>query len=172
LYDLTREGENMTTKNDYTGEEWELLKEVLFTTATIIIMVSPNQTLGLLQEARTIWKTLDKIGETDQTELVQALLNDSTPPVEVQGEVDTEEISGAEIIEDVLESCGKVAVILEQKATPTESQDYKAQLMAVCKLTAEAAIEPGEGIFGLGGKRINEKEQSALDLIAQALNYK
>jgi hypothetical protein len=162
----------VTTKADYTPEEWELLKEVFFTTASLVIMVSPNNLLGIFKEARTIWKAIEEIAKIDNCQLVQAIINDKTPEDEKKLDAETEEVTGGAVVKDVLNNCRQVAVILAAKATPEEAHDYKKQVLAICTKTASAAVEPGGGFLGFGGKRINEKEDSAIKLVATALDYR
>jgi hypothetical protein len=57
--------------------------------------------------------------------------------------------------------------ILKDKATPDELEDYRAFVLALARRVAEAHKE---GAFlGIGGKRVSEREQAALDEVAEAL---
>jgi hypothetical protein len=57
--------------------------------------------------------------------------------------------------------------ILESKATPADADAYKRFVMTVAQAVAEAHKEGG--FLGIGGTRVSDAEEQALDEISLAL---
>lgn len=75
--------------------------------------------------------------------------------------------SSEQLRDEILKDCLAVAMLLDQKATAQEAEEYKAWSMDVAENVAKAAKEGG--ILGIGGTRVSEGEKDAFAQIAAAL---
>lgn len=70
----------------------------------------------------------------------------------------------------VIEDCGKVAAILDQKGDATEAEQYKSWAMEIAEKVAMSAKEGG--FMGFGGERLSDGERQAIADVANALGTK
>lgn len=75
--------------------------------------------------------------------------------------------SSEQLHDEVLKDCVSVAMILDQKATPEEADEYKQWAMEVAENVAKAAKEGG--ILGFGGTQVSDAEKDTFAQIAAAL---
>lgn len=162
----------MSTKEDYTTEEWQLLIDVPSMVGTAV-MVAGNSGLGSVKEALAIasgilsardgYEGNDLIGS-----LIESRLKDG-----MKSEIET--LSGnpykgmapAELAQVVNEKCLAVSELLTAKATEAEAAGYKEWAKSVGLKVASAAKEGG--FLGIGGERVSEAEQQVLDTIQSSL---
>jgi hypothetical protein len=57
--------------------------------------------------------------------------------------------------------------LVEQKATPEETDQYRQFILRVADVVAHAAKEGG--VLGIGGKAVSEQEQAVLDELSAKL---
>lgn len=151
----------MTTRGDYTAEEWALLKETPFVVGAAVA-VSAASGLGTAKELfAVVTGTTGGMLAFPENELIQALLKDEDRPSPFRG-MDRDELLPAAI-----ERCRQAAVVLEAKVPAREAEDYKRWVIAAGEAVANAAKEGG--FFGFGGEQVSEPEQSLLDEISIAL---
>ncbi|CAA6828247.1 MAG: Unknown protein [uncultured Thiotrichaceae bacterium] len=75
--------------------------------------------------------------------------------------------SSEQLHDAILKDCVSVAMILDQKATAQEADEYKQWAMEVAENVAKAAKEGG--ILGFGGTQVSDVEKDAFAQIAAAL---
>lgn len=75
--------------------------------------------------------------------------------------------SSEELHDEILKDCVAVGMLLDQKATPQEAEEYKAWSMEIAENVAKAAKEGG--ILGFGGTQVSDAEEDAFAQIAAAL---
>lgn len=75
--------------------------------------------------------------------------------------------STEQLHDETLKDCRSVAMLLEQKATPQEADEYKQWVMEIAENVAKAAKEGG--ILGFGGTEISNAEKDTFSEIATAL---
>jgi hypothetical protein len=159
----------MTTKEDYTAEEWNLLL-LAPTNAATYIMTADMSVVGAVREMKALGKALShpKPPETAH-ELVSSLLAD------IQKKTKNEEkLPSPTIAEDqdprepARLALQQTASLLAEKCTPEEASGFKQWLMDIAQVVAEADKEGSH--FGIGGQRVSDKEQAALAEIGTFLN--
>jgi NACalpha-BTF3-like transcription factor len=159
----------MTTKADYTTEEWTKLIQAQMYVGTIIVIADPNVT-GLIAEGRAMVRAYEEqsVPETAQ-ELVGSLLADMKEKAENKEQLpsnlsqDDAEVMKAQILDEIRGAAG----ILEAKAGPEEATGFKQWLMATAEAVAQASREGG--FLGIGGQRVTDREKAAMAEIAEAL---
>lgn len=155
----------MTTKADYSEQEWDLLLQAPVMAGTYIIIADPSITAMPKEMKGMLTAMLTSPAPADVQELVSSMVDDIKARAEdkekmAQPEVDKDQ--GAET--QVLDQIGQALAILEEKA-PQEKSGFCTWLMAVAQATAEAGKEGG--FLGIGAVRVSDKEKAALDQMSR-----
>ena len=158
----------MTTKADFTPEEWEQLLEMPMTAAMYIIMADPA-VFGSIKEAYSVAKSIaTQAQKPDNTELLRFMLADLQDKEQVkqaQPEIDKKNAAGA--MQALLDDLTAGVALMDQKATPEESTQIRHWLYQLAVNTAEASKEGG--FLGIGAVRVSDAEKSALQDLAAVL---
>jgi hypothetical protein len=161
----------MTSQDDFTNDEWNLLMKAPDAAATAVMAANPD---GAVKEREVFFEAWDKSYEQPfaDSQIVLALIRNR----DALGEERRLQASYEETLSSVsfdqaravaIDMCQKAVVLLKQKATPQEIEDYKRWVMYLCERVAEA-VKQG-GFLRLGGHKISDKEQAILDEVSAAL---
>jgi hypothetical protein len=160
----------MTTRTNFTPEEWTLLKRAPMMAGLVVVAASPSGPLGALKESLAVGSMLrDSRAHPSSSELLAALAADLGSP-EGRQSMDLSELVGKspdQIKGHALEACRKVAALLDQKATPQERTAFVGWLDTVGRKVAEAAKEGG--FLGFGGTAVSDQEKTALTDLRRSL---
>jgi len=151
----------MTTKADFNAEEWATVAEAPLLAA---MRVSAAQRGGTLRESMAVAKAYAQARQHQgESELLDALV--ASPPGLDAGAVRK---GGGDIAAVASKRLGDAAGVLAGKASAEEREAY-AQF--VLTLAEAAASANREGSFlGIGGRKVSEAEQAALDEIRALLD--
>ncbi len=156
----------MTTKDQYSADEWQLLKEVPMLIGTAVMAVGgPTK-----KEAWTLVQSVAAAAEDYPTnDLIQSLLSPAEWGEEVQKQFTSQYqgLSAEAIASDIFAKVGQALGVLGAKASSQETADYKAWAYSVGVAVARASKEGG--FLGMGGERISAAEKEALNSVAEAL---
>ena len=143
----------MTTKADFSPEEWEL---VLEGPTHAGLTVSAAERGGTFREAISMAKAYAEARkQAGESELLDEIVS-AKPKVEKTRHANFEELKRY-----ALERIGQAVALLEQKATPEEVADYRGFVVAVAERTAGAKEE--------GETPVSTAEQAAIDEIRSTL---
>jgi hypothetical protein len=157
----------MTTKADYTAEEWELLTRGPFMAAMAVVAASPSGPIGVIKELSAVGKALQEASQSGETNaLINALVSNVKAGYRPSGTVEPGQ-RPEEIKDLALKTCQEVAALLAHKAPAPEAEGFKRWLLTVAQQAAEAAKEGG--FLGIGGVRISAAEQAVLAELAGRL---
>ena len=165
----------MTTKIDYSLEEWWALQELPLLVGVAVLYASSSSTGGMMREIIASATAVANAGQMfPDNELIQSLMapdEDSKilkplPPI-TSGASKKERAE--QLKKEMLAKCQRAANVLDAKATAHEIRDYKMWAMAIGGEVAVAVKEGG--VFGIGAKTITEEETALLEEIAKALRY-
>jgi hypothetical protein len=148
----------MTTKADFTPEEWEA---VLAGPPSAGILVATAQRGGTFRETFSIAKAYAEARRRHgDSELLDEL-------AAAKPELDhTRYHSLEELEQHALERLRNAVALLEQKAAPEEVGDYRKFVVDLAESVAEAHRE---GFLGMTGERVSEAERAAIEKIREAL---
>jgi hypothetical protein len=148
----------MTTKSDFTDEEWKLVLQGP-TSAGLLVIASDRG--GSVRESFSMAKAYAEARQDHgDSELLDTIV--ATKP-----EVDkTRPHSPEELQERALQHLRDAVAMLEQKATPEEVEEYKRFIVTLAERVAEARKE---GFLGLSGDRVSPEERAVVEQIAEAL---
>jgi hypothetical protein len=160
----------MTTKADYTAEEWELLTRGPFMAAMAVVAASPSGPIGVIKELSAIGKVLQEASQSGETNaLINALVSDVKAGYRPSGTA--EQVQRPEEIKDLaLKTCQEVVALLGRKAPAPEVEGFKRWLLTAAQQAAEASKEGG--FLGIGGVRVSAAEQAVLTELAGTLGVK
>jgi hypothetical protein len=161
----------MSTKTNFTLEEWETLRNAPHLAAAAVMMAGRSGILGSLKEALTIAQRFYESSSSAQA-LIKALsAQDETRAGQefVSGQVSLREAAQApeKLRRLAVEKCQAAVALLNQKGEAGEADAYKRWVMDTAQGVANAAKE---GAFlGLGGERVSEAEEVVLKALTAAL---
>jgi hypothetical protein len=158
---------SVTTKADYTAEEWELLLRAPFMASMAVVAASPSGPIGVVKEMFAVGRVLAEGGTEGSTnELISALVSDLKAGQHPASP--TESGSSIEEAKDLaLKACREVAALLARKAPAAEAEAFKRWLLTAAQQVAAASKEGG--FLGIGGVRVSDAEQAALAEVEGAL---
>jgi hypothetical protein len=160
----------MTSKTDFSEDEWTRLKRAPFVAGMAISLADPGGPIELVKETAATLKTVRDAGESGgRGELVDAIAQ------EVVGEArerknplhDFKPPKGALAGQQILEELTEVNRIVSAKADPDEADAYRDWLRAAAQEAANAAKEGG--FMGFRAERVSEGEQRMLDKLGEVL---
>jgi ABC-type Fe3+ transport system substrate-binding protein len=161
----------MTSKTDFTDEEWARLVRSPLVAGMAISLADPGGPIETLKEtmatAKPIVETARKGG--GENELIDALAKDLAAKAQ-QRENPIKDfrpkgtMAGAEILEELRAANSLVT----EKATPEEAQAFREWLIAAAQRAAEAAKEGG--FMGFGAEQVSEGEQRMLERVREAMS--
>jgi len=160
----------MTTKADYSAEEWQLLLDVPPAVGTAV-MYAGRSGVGSIKEAMALATgILGARNGYEGNELIESLVNARLK----DGEKSSIETLGSpykgltpeQILEDATTKCSSAAKLLGEKSSG-EADGYKSWAVAVAEKVANAAKEGG--FLGIGGERVSEEEAKAIAAVRNAL---
>ncbi|WP_027892612.1 hypothetical protein [Calidithermus chliarophilus] len=157
----------MSSKADYTPEEWATLARAPFMTGLIITLASPSGITGLLGESMVVTRSIISASQSHSTDpLLMSLIEDIK---NTRGKIaqPAERLTVENARPTAEATLRQVSAILAQKATPQEAAAFKEWLRDIAHDAAEAAKEGG--FFGIGGVQVNEAEKAALARVAELL---
>src|SRR5215208_2798187 len=159
----------MTTKADFTEDEWTRLKRGPFIAGLAISLADPGGPIEAIKETAATLKTVTGAADSSTSGPFVALL---------AGEVSAEarerksplagfKPKGAMAGQEILDELRAVNGIVADKAAPEDADAYRAWLLAAAREAADAAKEGG--FMGFHAVRVSEGEQRMLDQLATVL---
>jgi hypothetical protein len=158
----------MTTKADYTDDEW-----VGIVRAPILaggyIAVSDMSFLGIFGEMKGLYQAvLSEPAPDAAASLVTAVVADIKATEGSKEKLQLPKTQNSEKqAAQLLHQLGLDLEALDHKAAPDESKAYKGWILAIAQATAEASREGG--FLGVGAVRVSEKEEVALITLRREL---
>ena len=159
----------MTTKTDFTEEEWTRLERGPLVAGLAITFADPGGPIEAVKESLAAVKTIAETAKTGSgSELVDALAKDVAEKAQrrenpLKGFKPRGTLAGQEILDEL----GAVNEIVSQKATPEEAAAYRQWLLDAAQRVADAAKEGG--FLGFHAVRVSEGEQKMLDKLHETL---
>ena len=150
----------MTTKADFNAEDWSTVVDGPLYAGLRVVAADRG---GTLRESLAMGRVYqDARAQHGSSELLDELVK--SPP-----SIDQERVqqAGGDLSSVTTEHLRNAMSILESKATPEETDAYKTFVMRVAQAVAGAHKEGG--FLGVGGTRISDAENAALDEISHAL---
>lgn len=150
----------MTRKADFDAEQWSTLVEAPLLAGLRVVTAARG---GTIRESMALGRAYQQAREQHgESELLDQLVS-SAPTLDAE----RARSYGGNVAAASTERLRTAVGLLEGKATADEVEAYRQFVLRVARTVAEAHKEGG--VLGVGGQRISEEEQRALDEIAAAL---
>jgi hypothetical protein len=158
----------MTTKSDFTEDEWARVVRAPFVAGMAISLVDPGGPVEATKETMATLESALNPPSHEQllTEValeVQAMTQQKVSPL--GGYRPTAE--GAHWGEQVLEELRAARALVDAKSSPEEAAAFGRWLLAAAQAAADAAKEGG--FLGFGGQQVSEREGAMLDEVRAAV---
>jgi hypothetical protein len=159
----------MTTKADFTDEEWTRLERAPLVAGMAITFADPGGPIEALKESLASVKTIVDTAKTSTgNELVDALAKGVAEKAQRrENPLKGFKPRGTMAGEEILDELRGVNEIVTQKATPEEAEAYRKWLLEAAQRTADAAKEGG--FLGFNAVRVSQGEQKMLDKLREVL---
>lgn len=160
----------MTTKSDFTDEEWARIVRAPLVAGMAISLADPGGPIEAAKESMASMKSATNPPSREQllAEValeVQAMAQQRQNPL--SGYRPTTK-DGSPPGEQILEELRAVQAIVAAKATPDETAAFGRWLVASAQGAADAAKEGG--FMGFGAEQVSEREQAMLDQVREAVS--
>ena len=159
----------MTTKADFTEQEWSRLGRAPVVAGMAISLADPGGPIETIKESSAALRTVLEAAQSgNYGEFVQAVARDFADKARHrQNPMTGFKPKGPGAGEEVLEELRAVNAVLVEKTTPEEREQFRDWLRTAAQRAATAAKEGG--FLGFHAVRVSEGEQRMLDKLAEAL---
>jgi hypothetical protein len=150
----------MASKEDFNAVEWESLAEAPALAGLIVITAQRG---GTIRESLAMAKAYAAAGKEHAGHDILGEIVATAPQISPREFKSADELNtqGLQRIQDA------VALLESKGATADEVDAYKRFALTVATAVAEA--DKSGGVLGIGGKRVSETEQAALDRLRETL---
>jgi hypothetical protein len=160
----------MTSKADFSDEEWARLKRAPFVAGMAISLADPGGPIEAVKETAATLKTV--LGEAEgggRGEFVNAIAREVADDARQRKSPlgGFKPSKGATAGMEILDELREVNRIIAEKATPEDAAAVREWLLAAAQEAANAAKEGG--FFGFHAERVSEGEQRMLDRLGEVL---
>jgi hypothetical protein len=160
----------MTSKADFTDEEWTKLKRAPFVAGMAISLADPGGPIEAVKETSATLKTVLAAAEQgDHGELVGEIARQVADEARHRQNPlgGFKPSKGANAGVEILDELREVNRIVSEKASPEDAAAFRAWLLDAAQAAANAAKEGG--FMGFHAERVSEGEQRMLDSLRGAL---
>jgi hypothetical protein len=160
----------MTTRADFTDEEWARLGRAPLVAGMAISLADPGGPIEAVKETMASLNTIVQAAKTGgQGELVDAVAKDAAEKAQHrENPLGDFKPRGALAGEEILEELRAVNQLVTEKATPEEADAFRTWLLTAAQRAADAAKEGG--FMGFRAERVSEGEQRMLDKLGEVLS--
>jgi hypothetical protein len=160
----------MTTKADFTDEEWARLERAPIVAGMAISLADPGGPIEAFKEtSATLRNVLETARADGQSELVASVAGSVAEKAQHrQNPLGDFKPRSAQAGVAILDELAAVNQLLAEKATPDEAEEFRDWLLATARRAAEAAKEGG--FMGFRAERVSEGEQQMLERLREVLS--
>lgn len=153
----------MTTKTDFTDEEWVRVRRAPFVAGVAISLADPGGPIEMAKETMSTIKSATNPPSHEQllAEValeIQAMTQQKKNPVK-----DYKPSDGAAILDELK----AVMAVVTAKATPEEAAAFGEWLVTTAQAAADAAKEGG--FMGFHAEQVSQREKDMLDQVRTAV---
>ncbi|HET9738483.1 MAG TPA: hypothetical protein VFP78_10205 [Solirubrobacteraceae bacterium] len=159
----------MTSKADFSEQEWTRLKRAPFVAGMAISLADPGGPIELVKETAATLKTVRDAAESGgRGELIDAVAQEVVAESrQRKNPLHDFRAKGALAGQEILEELAEANRVVSAKATPEEAGAFRDWLQTAAQEAANAAKEGG--FLGFHAERVSEGEQRMLDKLAEVL---
>jgi hypothetical protein len=156
----------MSTKIDYSAEEWKAISGAPVAAGMFITLSDASGLVGIAKEAMAVGTAISQSASGDAPEIVKALAENVKRG---GGRPEMPDVPAGDRAQAKLALIGAIqtAVRAVERKSPGEADGYKTWLKSVAARVAHAAKEGG--FFGVGGTLVSKEEEEALSQLTEIL---
>jgi hypothetical protein len=156
----------MSTKNDYTIEEWKAITGAPAAAGLYITLADASGPVGIVKEAMAVGRAITDSASTDTPDIVKALAESVR---NAGGRPELPEVPRTDRAQAKVALIGTLqnAITAIAAKSPGEADAFKKWLLGVATNVAHASKEGG--FLGIGGTEVSKEEQEALGELSRAL---
>jgi hypothetical protein len=160
----------MTSKADFTDEEWARLERAPIVAGMAISLADPGGPIEAVKESLAAVRTVKEAAQSDSgDELVHAVAESVVEKTRHrQNPLGDFKPRGRDAGNKILEELRAVNALVTEKATPEEAAAFRDWLLKAAKQAAEAAKEGG--FLGFNAQLVSDGEQRMLDTLGEVLS--
>jgi hypothetical protein len=157
----------MTSKSEFTEEEWVRVRRAPFVAGMAISLADPGGPIEIAKESMATVKTAINPPSREQL-LSDVALDIQSMTQQRQNPLSDFKLSDAgQAGQQILDELRAVKDVVAGKATPEEITAFSQWLLATAQAAADAAKEGG--FMGFGAVQVSEGEQAMLDKVRSAV---
>ena len=157
----------MTSKSDFTEEEWVRVRRAPFVAGMAISLADPGGPIELAKESMAAVKTATNPPSREQL-LADVALDIQSMTQQRQNPLsDFKVTDAAQAGQQILDELRAVKELVTAKATPEEASAFGQWLAASAQAAADAAKEGG--FLGFGATQVSDGEKDMLDKVRSAV---
>lgn len=160
----------MSTKDNFTAEEWAQLESAPIYAGMGIITADPAVTSIFKESAAMAKAMVQNPVPANAADLVGGIVADMKKKVDNKEKFEEPQFDTKDpesIMQQIYAYLGDTAAIVDKKAGAEEAQGYKEWLLSIAQSVAEAGKEGG--FLGIGSVRVSEQEQTVLNNYSKTL---
>jgi hypothetical protein len=159
----------MTSKTDFTDDEWARLKRAPFVAGMAISLADPGGPIEAVKESSAALKVVRGAEDGGRGELPRMIASEVVAEAAQRKSPlgGFKPSSGANAGVEILDELGEVNRILSEKASPQDAAAIREWLLEAAQDAANAAKEGG--FMGFHAERVSEGEQQMLDRLNDVL---
>ena len=159
----------MTSKSEFSTEEWTRLKRAPFVAGMAISFADPGGPIELVKETAATLKTVREAASSGgRGALVDEVAKDVVADTQTRkNPLHDFKAKGALAVQQIIDELTEVNRIVSEKAAREGADEYRAWLRAAAQEAANAAKEGG--FMGFHAQRVSEGEQRMLDKLGEVL---
>ena len=159
----------MTTKSDFTEDDWSRIVRAPFVAGMAISLADPGGPIEATKETMATLKSATNPPSREQllAEValeIQAMTQQRQNPLSGYRPA----VEGAPAGEQVLVELRAAQALVAAKATPEETAAFGRWLLTAAQAAADAAKEGG--FMGIGAQQVSKREQAMLDQVRAAVS--
>lgn len=156
----------MTTKADYTDQEWAALRRAPMVAGFAVSLADPGGPIEITKETMAALRAV--AAPPGDEPLLLAVSQDAMAQAQQHHNVMKEiGLKGATARAQIVEELRATSAILSAKATPEEAAAFRAWLVQAAQDAADAAKEGG--FLGIGATRVSDGEKAMLAQLREIL---
>jgi hypothetical protein len=159
----------MTTRADFTDEEWARLQRAPIVAGMAITLADPGGPIEIIKESTAAFKTVNEAAMGSRGGLCgEVAISVAEMAQQRKTPLGDFKPRGANAGEQILEELRAVNSLLTEKATPEEAAAFREFLLTAAQHSADAAKEGG--FMGFKAERVSEGEKRMLDQLREVLS--
>ena len=158
----------MTSRGNFTDEEWARLERSPIVAAMAISLADPGGPIEAVKESMAAIRTVTDAAQSGDGLVHEVARSFADKVKQRQSPVGDFKPKGSMAGQMILDELQAVNRIVTQKATPEEAAAFREWLLSAAKGAAEAAKEGG--FMGFKAERVSQGEQDMLDRLADVLS--